>query len=195
MNPAFLHGLAFSLLGFLIITGALVTIIARNAVHAALGLVATLVGLALVYVTLDAHFLAATQVIVYAGAIMVLFLFVIMLLNADQPVRDRNPVPYVTEVGALGGILLAGALSLLAISWKQPASLTLAEGSARLQNGTPGVIGETLLTKFVLPFEAVSILLLVAVVGSVVLVRRPMPQPAEEPEMHAAESGKPEVSL
>lgn len=172
-----MSSLAFILIAVLIITGALVTVIASNAVHAALGLVSTLVALAMMYVTLDAHFLAVTQVIVYAGAIMVLFLFVIMLLDATRPITAPNRIPFVNEVAALGGALLAGALGLLAITWRAPKPLE--QAAAQLQGGSPLAIGETLLTRFVLPFEAVSILLLVAVVGSVILVRRPAVQ--EEP--------------
>ena len=82
--------LAFILLGALAIGGGIITIAARNAVHAALGLVGTLLCVAGLFATLNASFLAATQVIVYAGAVMVLFLFVIMLLNANQPVTAMN---------------------------------------------------------------------------------------------------------
>ncbi|WP_027480793.1 NADH-quinone oxidoreductase subunit J family protein [Deinococcus pimensis] len=178
----------FVVLAVLIITGALVTVIASNAVHAALGLVATLVALAMTYVTLDAHFLGAVQVIVYAGAIMVLFLFVIMLLDATRPVTAHNPVGFVNELAALGGAALAGALGLIALGWRDPRPL--AEGAAALRNGTPGAVGETLLTRFVLPFEAVSVLLLVAVVGSIVLVKRPVSQPSAVPEAQPIESGE-----
>lgn len=187
-----MSGLAFVLIALLIITGAVVTVIAANAVHAGLGLVATLVGLAMMYVTLDAHFLGVIQVIVYAGAIMVLFLFVLMLLNATQPVTAKNPIPYINEVAGLGGALMAGAFGLLALSWRPPRPLE--EGAAALANGSPGAVGETLLTRFVLPFEAVGILLLLAVVGSVVLVRRPVAQSEELPEPRAVETGE-RVSL
>jgi NADH-quinone oxidoreductase subunit J len=178
----------FVLLSVLIITGALVTIIAQNAVHAALGLVATLVALAMTYVTLDAHFLGAVQVIVYAGAIMVLFLFVIMLLDATRPVTATNRIGYVNELAALGGAALAGALGLIVLSWRAPRPL--AEAAAQLRGGEPGAIGETLLTRFVLPFEAVSVLLLVAVVGSIVLVKRPVSQPATAAELQPVETSE-----
>lgn len=183
-----MSGFAFIVIAFLIITGALITVIAANAVHAALGLVATLVSLAMLYVTLGAHFLAATQVIVYAGAIMVLFLFVIMLLDAARPVQAMNPIPFVNELAAGGGVLLAAALSLLALSWRAP--LPLAAAAAKLEGGAPYVIGTTLLSRFVLPFEAVSILLLVAVVGSVILIRRPAPQDEPVPEAKPIEGGE-----
>ncbi|GAA5511814.1 hypothetical protein Dcar01_00527 [Deinococcus carri] len=167
--------IAFILLGALALVGAVITVAARNAVHAALGLVGTLLSVAGLFASLNAGFLAATQVIVYAGAIMVLFLFVIMLLNANQPVRGRDPVPFVRELAGIGGVVLAGAFAVLAFTYRDPRSL--AEGAAALRGGNAGPVGEVLLTRFLLPFEAVSILLLVAIVGAIALVQRPVPQP------------------
>ena len=172
--------LAFILLGALAIVGGVITIAAKNAVHASLGLVGTLLCVAGLFATLNASFLAATQVIVYAGAVMVLFLFVIMLLNANQPVTERDPVPYVRELAGIGGTLLAGAFVVLAFTFKDPRPL--AEGSEALRGGSALVMGETLLTRFLLPFEAVSILLLVAIVGAVALVQRPAAQPDGVPD-------------
>ncbi len=172
--------LAFILLGALAIVGGVITIAARNAVHASLGLVGTLLCVAGLFATLNASFLAATQVIVYAGAVMVLFLFVIMLLNANQPVTSRDPVPYVRELAGIGGTLLAGAFVVLAFTFRDPRPL--AEGAEALRGGTAMVMGETLLTRFLLPFEAVSVLLLVAIVGSVALVQRPAAQPDGVPD-------------
>ncbi|WP_082689071.1 NADH-quinone oxidoreductase subunit J [Deinococcus actinosclerus] len=172
--------LAFILLGALAIVGGVITIAAKNAVHAALGLVGTLLCVAGLFATLNASFLAATQVIVYAGAVMVLFLFVIMLLNANQPVTERDPVPYVRELAGIGGTLLAGAFVVLAFTYRDPRPL--AEGAAAVKNGSALVMGETLLTRFLLPFEAVSILLLVAIVGAVALVQRPAAQPDGVPD-------------
>ncbi|GGJ20462.1 NADH-quinone oxidoreductase subunit J family protein [Deinococcus roseus] len=161
------------------ILGGCLTILGRNAVHAALGLVACLISVAGLYVTLNAHFLAAVQVIVYAGAIMVLFLFVIMLLNAAKPVTEENPVPFVTEVAGVAACLVIFAMVIIMNSFKAPA---IPEAAAKLQSGAPGPIGEVLFTKFLLPFEAVSILLLVAVVGSVALVKRPEQQQDNLPD-------------
>ncbi|GAA5436921.1 NADH-quinone oxidoreductase subunit J [Deinococcus aquaticus] len=177
--------LAFILLGALAIVGGVITIAARNAVHAALGLVGTLLCVAGLFATLNASFLAATQVIVYAGAVMVLFLFVIMLLNANQPVTSRDPVPYVRELAGIGGTLLAGAFVVLAFTFEDPRPL--AESAGALRGGTALVMGETLLTRFLLPFEAVSVLLLVAIVGAVALVQRPAAQPDGVPDELAAD--------
>ncbi|WP_425147506.1 NADH-quinone oxidoreductase subunit J [Deinococcus sp.] len=183
-----MDNVAFLLLGALMIVGAIITVAARNAVHAALGLVGTLIALAGLYATMNASFVSVVQVIVYAGAVMVLFLFVIMLLNANLPVSGKNPIPYVTEIAAIGGSLLAAAFVVLAFTFKDPRPL--AQAAAQLHNGAPGPVGEVLLTRFLLPFEAVSILLLVAVVGSVALVQRPVVQPDPVSEGAAVASGQ-----
>lgn len=175
--------IAFILLGALTLVGGVITIAAKNAVHAALGLVGTLISVAGLFATLNASFLAATQVIVYAGAIMVLFLFVIMLLNANAPITGRDPIPFVRELAGLGGVVLAGSFVILAVSYKDPRPL--AEATTALGGGSASVVGETLLTRFLLPFEAVSILLLVAIVGAVALVQRPVPQPDDVPDSEA----------
>ncbi|WP_291424053.1 NADH-quinone oxidoreductase subunit J [Deinococcus sp.] len=167
--------LAFYILGALAIIGGVITTGARNAVHAALGLVGTLLAVAGLFATMNAAFLAATQVIVYAGAIMVLFLFVIMMLNANAPVTAKDPLPFVRELAGIAGTLIAGAFVVIAYTYKDPRPL--AEGAADVRGGTAQAVGETLLTRFLLPFEVVSVLLLVAVVGAVALVQRPAPQP------------------
>ncbi|GGK26531.1 NADH dehydrogenase subunit J [Deinococcus malanensis] len=175
--------LAFILLGALALVGGVLTIAARNAVHAALGLVGTLLCVAGLFATMNASFLAAIQVIVYAGAIMVLFLFVIMMLNANAPVTGRDPVPFVRELAGIGGVLLAGAFVVLAFTYRDPRPLV--EGAGALRGGGAGPVGETLLTRFLLPFEAVSILLLVAIVGAVALVQRPESQTDGLPDSDA----------
>ncbi len=181
----------FLILALLSLVGGVLTIAASNAIHAVLGLVGTLISLAMLYVTLDAHFLAAVQVIVYAGAVMVLFLFVVMLLNAARPVSSRDPIPYVRELAVIFGVLLAGSLLLVLNGYAPPRSL--ANAASDLAGGAPGPVGAVLLSKFLLPFEAVSLLLLVAVIGSVALVLRPQVQedPAPEP---AAQPGRGETA-
>ncbi|WP_414656982.1 NADH-quinone oxidoreductase subunit J [Deinococcus sp. VB343] len=178
--------LAFILLGALAIAGGILTIAAKNAVHAALGLVGTLISVAGLFASMSASFLAATQVIVYAGAIMVLFLFVIMLLGANQPLTAKDPLPFVGPLGAMAAVLLAGGFVVLALTYRDPAPL--AETTQALRGGGAGAVGETLLTRFLLPFEAVSILLLVAIVGAVALVQRPTPQPDGVPDDAAADA-------
>jgi NADH-quinone oxidoreductase subunit J len=159
----------FVILSILTIALAIGTISFKSGIYSALSLVGTLLTMAMIYVTLSAQFLAIVQVMVYAGAIMVLFLFVIMLLNESQ-MSGADPLPWVQPVAIAGGIVMAGALAFTAFQFKAPKNLETA--TAALQGGTPGAIGETLFTKFLLPFEAVSILLLIAVVGAVSLVHR-----------------------
>jgi NADH-quinone oxidoreductase subunit J len=162
--------IVFVLLALLAIAGALGTILFKNAIYSALSLVGTLLAVACVYVTLEAQFLASVQVIVYAGAIMVLFLFVIMLLNASEAEHTEDRLPWVAPLAVAGGVLLAGALAYTAFQFKAPKPLE--EAAKALQGGTPGPVGEVLFTKFLLPFEAVSLLLIIAVVGAVALVKR-----------------------
>jgi NADH-quinone oxidoreductase subunit J len=162
----------FVILAILTIAGAIGTVSFKSGMYSSLSLVGTLLTMAMIYVTLEAQFLAVVQVMVYAGAIMVLFLFVIMLLNESQ-VSGADPLPWVQPVAIAGGMVMAAALAFTAFQFKAPKHLETA--SAALQGGTPGVIGETLFTKFLLPFEAVSILLLIAAIGAVSLVHR---QPA-----------------
>ncbi len=167
----------FVILAVLAIAGAIGTITFKSGIYSALSLVGTLLTLAMMYVTLHAQFLASVQVMVYAGAIMVLFLFVIMLLNESQ-MSDADPLPWVQPVAIAGGLVLAGALAFTAFQFKAPKNLETA--TAALQGGTPGAIGEVLFTKFLLPFEVVSILLLIAAIGAVSLVHR---QPAHNEEL------------
>ena len=166
--PAF--GLAFFLLvSFTAIFSAAMVITLRNAVHCALFLVLTLFCVAVLFLSLGAEFLAAVQVLVYAGAIMVLFLFVITLLNPlapESPDRLRNQ-------GLVGGAL---ALVLLIELWLVVQSGALAALPANAPPLPTNVdnmqrLGLALFSTYIIPFEATSILLLVAMVGAVVLAR------------------------
>jgi NADH-quinone oxidoreductase subunit J len=144
---------------------ALVVILHRNPVIGALSLVASFFALAVMYVLLEAPFLAALQVIVYAGAIMVLFLFVIMLLNLQKlPEEPTRPIQqFVGYVGSAAfGIGLVYYLSKYAVM-EMPSGPFLADARA---------IGVKLFEAYIFPFEAVSILLLAAIVGALVLSGR-----------------------
>ncbi len=158
----------------IVLGGAFGVVFSRNPVHAALMLVMTLFGVAVLFVAQEAHFLAAVQVIVYAGAIVVLFLFVIMLLGVDreenvaaEPLRGQRPAAVV-----LGTLVLLLVLLLARVDqW------TTGAPSARGQASGPGEnvekLGRSIFTTFLLPFEVTAVLLVIAVVGAVVLVRRP----------------------
>jgi NADH-quinone oxidoreductase subunit J len=143
------------------IVTALALVFAKSPLRAALYLIASLCSVALLYVLLEASFVAAMQVLVYAGAIMVLFVFVVMLLNLG-PVGGR-PV-YLSLSKMLGG-LAVGYLAYRVAS----AALVIGSGAGKPIDGTVKHIGTLLLTDYLFGFEAVSVLLLVAVVGAVVL--------------------------
>jgi NADH-quinone oxidoreductase subunit J len=162
--------------GALTLVGALGVVLARNPVHSALSLVVTLVSVAVLFIQQDAHLLAAVQVVVYAGAIVVLFLFVIMLLGVDHPDTLRDPLK-AQRVAAIviGVVLLVEVLFLTGHQWatgsKAPASDAIRGGQAGLGNNVERV-ARSLFTDFLWPFEITAALLVLAVIGAVVLARR-----------------------
>ena len=149
---------------------ALFVIFNKNPINSAISLIGMMLSLAGIFVVLHAHFLAILQVIIYAGAIMVLFMFVIMLLNLNKPtdstwkLRDGN-FRLTMLAGVLGLGLLYKFIDAITSSGMENPSVTPDTF------GTTAVIGEILFTDFVLPFEVASILLLVAMVGAVVLAK------------------------
>jgi NADH-quinone oxidoreductase subunit J len=157
--------------------GALGVVLNRNPVHAALSLVATLFGIAVLFIALEANFLAAVQVIVYAGAIVVLFLFVLMLLGVDQaedlsiePLGGQRIAAVIIGLGVL-------ALPLLAL-WSTDGEATGARPATsapnRVVEGVADIdqLGRSLFTNYLFAFEVTSVLLVIAVVGAVVLARK-----------------------
>ncbi|HVH08578.1 MAG TPA: NADH-quinone oxidoreductase subunit J [Gemmatimonadales bacterium] len=160
--------------GGLAVASALVCITRRSPVASALWLVVTLFSVAALFVLLDAQFLAVLQVLVYAGAIMVLFLFVIMLLNLGRagPTDLRGPL------GLAVGVFLAGLLfvQLLALRQAGPdAQAGLPSGTmARVaaEQGMVPAVARPLFSTYLVPFEITSMLLLAAIVGAVVLAKR-----------------------
>ena len=175
---ATVDALVFVACAVIVLGGALGVILARNPVHSALMLVMTLFGVAVLFVAQQAHFLAVVQVIVYAGAIVVLFLFVIMLLGVDRA-ENLETDPLIGQRPAAIGVGIAGLAALL---------LPIAFGKWEWLSGQPSVVGparggtepnvnrlaNALFTRYLLPFEATSVLLVIAVIGAVVLARRPL---------------------
>jgi NADH-quinone oxidoreductase subunit J len=165
----------FSIAAVFVLVGAIGVVVARNPVHAALMLVMTLFGVAVLFVEQQANFLAAVQVIVYAGAIVVLFLFVIMFLGVDrreniasEPLRAQRPLAAGLVASGLAGLLLLG----VAAHWSVGAHSVA--GRLRDQpGGDVAALGRAMFTTYLFPFEATAALLVVAVVGAVVLARRP----------------------
>jgi NADH-quinone oxidoreductase subunit J len=160
----------------LAIVSATACVTRRNPVASALWLVVTLFSLAALFVLLDAQFLAVLQVLVYAGAIMVLFLFVIMLLNLGR----GGPTDLKGPIGLGLGVLLAGLLLVQLLVLRQPGSLAAlgpAAGAGVAPRAAAGVgiipaLARPLFTAYLVPFELTSLLLLAAIVGAVVLAKR-----------------------
>lgn len=164
MNPQYI--LFFSL-AVVAVLSALGMLFSTNAVYAALFLILNFGTVAVFYLLLSAPFIALAQVTVYAGAIMVLFLFVIMLLGAEQ--TGRTPAAWWMQPLALilGVILLIETIYIVA----SQASVKLDVNPVSPAFGSPVAIGETLFNQYVLPFEVTSILLLVGMIGAIVLSR------------------------
>ncbi|MGH9050680.1 MAG: NADH-quinone oxidoreductase subunit J family protein [Acidimicrobiia bacterium] len=166
----------FVIFAALALAGALGVVLASNPVHCALSLVVTLVSVAVFFLQQDAQLLAAVQVIVYAGAIVVLFLFVIMLLGVDERESLRETIRYQRPAALiLGGIALAEVLFLAGRTWatgapSQRGSLDAPVDGDNLNNIER--VARVLFTDFLWPFEITAALLVIAVVGGVVLARR-----------------------
>lgn len=205
--------LTFLLSALICLGGALGVVLLRNTVHSALSLIATLFGIAILFMNLGAYFLAAVQVIVYAGAVVVLFLFVIMLLGVDK-IDHLERELYKGErfsAVAVGAAILG--LSVTALLSVGASSTGRAEYTRALDASAPDINGlaRALFTDYVFAFEITSVLLTIAVVGAVVLARRggpaidlaefpdgpavsdePEPEPEPELESEAAEDASDE---
>jgi NADH-quinone oxidoreductase subunit J len=154
----------------LAVLGAVLLILAREPIHSALALVLVMMSLAVLYVLLGAEFVAAVQIIVYAGAIMVLFVFVIMLLNAG--VEERTNF---SKFAKYAGLPFAFFLLLLMAHWlaRAPAGAVIASGpGAATQAISTRGLSTQLFRNYLFPFEATSILILIAILGALVLARK-----------------------
>jgi NADH-quinone oxidoreductase subunit J len=162
------------------LVGAGGVVMARKPVHAAMSLVLTLFSVAVFFVMQGAHFLAAVQVIVYAGAIVVLFLFVIMLLGIDQEDILDEPLPAQRPLAIAVGVALFAGLLLFAQILEPTGGL--ADRGSATQGDVANVerVATSLFTNFLWPFEITSALLVIAVVGAVVLARRGTAQTEED---------------
>jgi NADH-quinone oxidoreductase subunit J len=159
----------FWIAALLALGGALGVVIQRNPFYSVLSLVVHLVALAVLFLLLRAEFLAAAQVIVYAGAVMVLYVFVVAYVGGlEDPLVDPNPALRVGAPIFAGALLIELSIAIIGSGLKAIDS----EGAQLAAGfGSPAQIGELFLTKFLVPFEVVSYLLLVAAVGAVVLAR------------------------
>jgi NADH-quinone oxidoreductase subunit J len=161
--------LLFILFGAMAIGCALAVVAQRNPLYSAISLIGVFISLACLYVMLAAPFIAAVQVIVYAGAIMVLVVFVIMLLNIQEEEHRRQRLKFLVPVTvALAGVLIAEVAFILVTVQESH----VMPGSSLSDVGVTQSIGTALFTKYLLPFEITSILLLMAIVGAMTLARR-----------------------
>ena len=174
------------------LAGAGGVVMARKPVHAAMSLVLTLFSVAVFFLMQGAHFLAAVQVIVYAGAIVVLFLFVIMLLGIDQEDVLDEPLPAQRPLAIVVGVALFVGLLLFAQILEPTGGL--ADRGSATQGDVANVerIATSLFTNFLWPFEITSALLVIAVVGAVVLARRGASQPDEDLPVGGSNAGSDE---
>jgi NADH-quinone oxidoreductase subunit J len=162
----------FILFAIVAVLSALNILLQRNPLYSALSLIGVLACLSALFVTLNAQFIAAIQIVVYAGAIMVLFVFVIMLLN------EPKDVPHIDKQRGLrfvaipfAGLLLAEAVYVI-VRVPHPATQMLKVDNPEQAFGTTWSIGTALYTHYLLPFEVTSVLILMAIVGAMVLARR-----------------------
>jgi NADH-quinone oxidoreductase subunit J len=160
----------FYTFAFLTLGGAVLTITQKSAVHSAIWLIVSLLGVAGLYLQQQAEFLFAVQIVLYIGGIMVLFLFVIMLVNLDEAAKHTQ----FNKQGwlALACVLAVGAEILYVVSKGSGTFSLPAPGPSAGQMGNTEAIGWSLFHDYLLPFEIASVLLLAAIVGSVVMAKR-----------------------
>jgi NADH-quinone oxidoreductase subunit J len=172
-----LHLAIFAIFAVIAVAGAVNLLVQQHPINSALSLIAVMASLAVEYLLLGAEFVAAVQVIVYAGAIMVLFVFVIMLLNAG--VEERTKGSHVAMILGIPGVLIGAVL----VAWMLVQHSNTGAVTVGALPGPPVAIGWLLFHDFLLPFEVTSILILIAIMGAVVLAARPAPasqQPRKE---------------
>ena len=172
----------FVVAGAMVLGGAVGVIVRSHPVHAALSLILTLFGVAVLFVAQEAHFLAAVQVIVYAGAIVVLFLFVIMLLGVDnaedlriEPFKVQRPVAVVVGAGLLAMIGMAIIVSRKATVPVVTQSQAVQDAALEPHDSNIKALARDVFSDHVLAFELTSVLLVIAVVATVMLARKPRP--------------------
>ena len=168
-----IHLILFLAFGAVCVAGAINLLAQTHPINSALSLIAVMAALAGEYLLLGAEFVAAIQVIVYAGAIMVLFVFTIMLLNAGE--EERTKGSRVATLFGVPGILIASVL----VGWTVLRHSGTEAVAAGALPGDPRTIGQLLFHDFLLPFEITSVLILIAIMGSVVLASKPptLPRP------------------
>jgi NADH-quinone oxidoreductase subunit J len=167
------YAIAFYTLSAFILGFAILVVTTKDTVHSVLFLVLDFLFVAALYVLLGAPFLAAIQVLVYAGGIVVLYLFVVMLVNLKRPPEAHQDPHRHTKVGfALSVVVLAELAAIAAYNYGSPAPAFTAPGAVLPVSGNTEEIGYLLYTSYLIPFEIASMLLLVAMIGAILLAKR-----------------------
>ena len=161
----------FALCSIAALVGALCTVLAKNPIRGAMGLLLTIAGIAGLFLKLNAQFLAAIQLIVYAGAVVVLFVFVIMLLGPDAGHAKQTREPSAKLARALAGGLMTLIAVVATVLVLRSAGAPQRFGHVSSQHGSVEAVGQQLFTKAVVPFELTTALLIVAVVGAIAVAR------------------------
>ena len=169
--------LSFFVLAVATIASSIGVIAFKNAVYSALSLILTLLFLAMFYLQLGAMFIAIVQILIYAGAIMVLFLFVVTMLAPDETDATRDRFPWQRILGIILGVVLVGALSILLFSQSNQAFFITSSSSGSLSHavattGNVEAFGNALFHGFLFPFEVTSLLIVIAILGALVFGRR-----------------------
>ena len=160
--------LLFAIPATLLILGALIVVFAKNPVHNAMGLVLTLTSLAILYITLNATFVAMVQMLVYAGAVMTLFLFVIMMIGVDKPEQTKEQIKGQKLLISGTLILLIATVTFVGLQNGLNWNLLFSQAENSFE-GTPSLLSSALFTSWVFPFEVISILLIVATTAALAL--------------------------
>ena len=161
----------FAVCSIAALVGAMCTVLAKNPIRGAMGLLLTIVGIAGLFLKLNAQFLAAIQLIVYAGAVVVLFVFVIMLLGPDAGANKGDREPTAKLARAFSGGLMAVISIVTLVLVLRTADKPQRFGHVSAQHGSVEAVGTQLFTKAVVPFELATALLIVAVVGAIAVAR------------------------
>ena len=164
-----LNSMLFYFFSALAVASAILMVTRRNIVHAAVFLITTLLATAGIFLQLQAEFLFIVQVILYVGGIMVLFVFVIMLVNLDVSMRL---VQFNRQWLVAGALALVLEEQIFFAIWGGRTALRLPEGAANIPPKNTEAVADALFSKYMLPFEIASILLLVAMIGAVVMAKR-----------------------
>ncbi|MCB0330633.1 MAG: NADH-quinone oxidoreductase subunit J [Bdellovibrionales bacterium] len=171
-------------LGALLIASALGVVLAQNPIHSALCLVVNLVGVACVFAALDAHFLAMVQIIVYAGAIMVLVIFVLMLLTIKEEERRLAGLFQLIGAGCMG------AFFVVVVSREALQQFPVEQRTGESVVGSVEAVGRLLYTNYLLPFEAAGILIMAALVGAAMLAKTSYPRSGDATSSGSAIEGE-----